>query len=388
MIAPRALKTILAEKWAADVIDFRNAAPSRYTDDSGAERIGGIAMKKSITLIGLALLLASCNPASPPETAKDRALRAGASGRELTLADMSPKNIEGTLGKPFGTAIVLEGEIVDSPRKGMRDPVFRIGRVDGEPYGNDWHIHIESYDLEFGESSDDRSLPELIVNHRYELEGYETGRFQGVPREVYRREGLGGFATMTDLVWVSDFVVFAGREVRTPQSAPTTSQPWFAVPSTSAPAMAQPEFGICDMWAESITGELGRPLGVAVKIAGEIVESPTKFGMDYPNLRVTRIADQAVAQPRVVLLTPYPRMDFGRDRFGREQGLPQLIKGHRYELEVYETGGFKGVPWDVYQREGMGGFATSDLGWVSEIVVFAGREIDPPQSAPAATQSR
>lgn len=183
-------------------------------------------MRHSIVSIVVLLSLTSCSrPAPPPETARDRALRAGASGRELTLQDMWPESITGCLGKPLGTPTKVEGLIVESPTKfGLRYPNLQVTRIDGAAVEVPFTLYLKPFPLrEFGKPYGDELFPPMTIGHWYELELYETGGFQGVPRVLNRRGGLVNFATIEHL-WVSEFVVFAGREIEQPQSAPADNR--------------------------------------------------------------------------------------------------------------------------------------------------------------------
>src|SRR5262245_8086551 len=115
-------------------------------------------MRESIALITVSILLISCNPASPPPqpaspAAASQPVPAGATGTPLTLADMQPEAIIGELGKPLGTPIRIEGEIVESPTKfGMSYPNLRVTRIAEGPVAEPLIVLLTPYDLDFGET--------------------------------------------------------------------------------------------------------------------------------------------------------------------------------------------------------------------------------------------
>lgn len=81
----------------------------------------------------------------------------------------------GKLQKPLGTVVTVQGLVVDGPFKGHEGgPNIRIQRIDGR--ATQEHIQIK-----LNADSDDPGIAQLELGRTYELKGYETGKFVGLP---------------------------------------------------------------------------------------------------------------------------------------------------------------------------------------------------------------
>ena len=111
----------------------------------------------------------------------------------VPISELGSKyELVGKLHVPFGKVVVLQGVIVDGPFIGYEGgPNLRVQRIDGVATQEDIQIQVLPYFGEFGKKRHDgKELPKLEFGKSYEMEGYESGRYVGVPDEAYRRAGL------------------------------------------------------------------------------------------------------------------------------------------------------------------------------------------------------
>jgi len=94
----------------------------------------------------------------------------------------------GKLHAPLGKLITVVGVVVEGPFKGYEGgPNLRVQQIQGKYYQKDIQICLSPYFTDWGESA---ALPKLKNGETYEMEGYETGGFVGVPHEAYSKAGL------------------------------------------------------------------------------------------------------------------------------------------------------------------------------------------------------
>jgi hypothetical protein len=96
----------------------------------------------------------------------------------------------GKLGEPLGTVLTLQGVVNDGPHKGPESgPNIYIRRINGRSTQEYIRVPVHPYfRLRFGETDlPGKSLPKLELGDTYEFEGFESGRFVGVPWDAYER---------------------------------------------------------------------------------------------------------------------------------------------------------------------------------------------------------
>jgi hypothetical protein len=101
--------------------------------------------------------------------------------------------LTGKMHKPLGSVITVQGVAVDGPEKGYEGgPNLRVQRIDGRATQEDIQIVLQPYFNKWGDRAvdDGHALPELTTGTTYELEGYETGGFVGIPTDAYKRAGV------------------------------------------------------------------------------------------------------------------------------------------------------------------------------------------------------
>jgi hypothetical protein len=103
------------------------------------------------------------------------ALRAG--DKPIDVPIESPQfRLIGRLGEPLGKVLTLQGVVIDGPSKGYEGgPNLRVQRINGRATLDDILIKLQ---VLFGRLSD------LEVGKTYELKGYQTGEFVGIPDEA------------------------------------------------------------------------------------------------------------------------------------------------------------------------------------------------------------
>ena len=114
--------------------------------------------------------------------------------QNIPIAELGDKyRLIGKLHVPLGEVVTLQGVVVDGPFKGYEGgPNLRVQRIHGRVTQEDIQIVITPFFNDWGEESTvtGNTLPELEVGAAYEMEGYETGRFVGVPGEVLERDNM------------------------------------------------------------------------------------------------------------------------------------------------------------------------------------------------------
>lgn len=133
--------------------------------------------------------------------------------------------------------------------------------------------------------------------------------------------------------------------------------------------------------AYQLVGKLNTPFGETITVVGVVADHPNKAG-EGPYLQVRQIAGHPVDKEVEVLLKPY------LGEWGKEQSssgtarLPKLEMGKTYEMEGYETGGYRGSPGDA---EKIIGIAAQDyvFGVYEEFVVYRARRVEPLTPTPS-----
>lgn len=122
-----------------------------------------------------------------------------------------------------------------------------------------------------------------------------------------------------------------------------------------------------------LVGRLGMPMGESAKVRGLIVEGPFKGYEGGLNVVVQRL--NGVATQEIVTLRVRPYFgDWGGNLEG-DRKMPTPEVGKTFELDVYETGGYVGIPSDAYARGGIG-IQTTGHYFSSTLAVFGGAQAE------------
>ncbi len=124
----------------------------------------------------------------------------------------------GRTGEPLGKVITLQGVVAfGPPTKGYDGgPEIGVQKINGKATQRIIRLPLKAYFGEFGQSRlEGSSLPKLEHGAVYQLEGYETGGYIGIPGEAMQ---LGGVMLQTyGFGFHEEFVAVKGR--KTPAAA-------------------------------------------------------------------------------------------------------------------------------------------------------------------------
>ena len=120
----------------------------------------------------------------------------------------------GKLHVPLGAVVKVEGVVVDGPFKGNEGgPNLRIQRVGGRATQSDIQICVKEYFYEWGAKTlfGEVGLPKLENGKTYEMEGYETGGYEGTPGEAYEEANI--HLQTTGFYFWEELVVYKAKEI-------------------------------------------------------------------------------------------------------------------------------------------------------------------------------
>jgi hypothetical protein len=112
----------------------------------------------------------------------------------VPISELGQKyELVGKLHVPIGKLTLIEGVAVEGPFKGYEGgPNLRVQRIDGRFTQEDIQIVISPYWGKWGDTSFllKYHLPKLEMGRTYQMEGYETGEFVGIPDKAYELGGI------------------------------------------------------------------------------------------------------------------------------------------------------------------------------------------------------
>ncbi len=121
----------------------------------------------------------------------------------------------GKLHVPLGEVVTVEGVVVEGPFKGYEGGFnLRAQCIQGMATQEDIQIAIRPYFNNWGDKAPHGgpALPELKVGATYEMEGYSTGGFVGVPGEAYKKAGV--MIQTTGHYFREEFVVIKAKAIK------------------------------------------------------------------------------------------------------------------------------------------------------------------------------
>ena len=130
---------------------------------------------------------------------------------EIQVGDIGNKvTLIGRLGKPIGTVVTIEGQLISEPKQGKSGQIsaaLRVNKVDGKPLEK-----AQVVGLIFRASA---GLPSAHANEIIQLTGYESGAFIGTPDAA--RDLLGKDASPLDWKFQSTIYVIKLPVAETPK---------------------------------------------------------------------------------------------------------------------------------------------------------------------------
>lgn len=109
--------------------------------------------------------------------------------QNIPISELGSKyELIGKLHTPLGHIITIQGIAVEGPFKGYEGgPNLRIQRIEWNYTQEDIQIVIKPFLQEWGEdaTAGGETLPKLEMGQTYEMVGYETGGYEGVPGEAF-----------------------------------------------------------------------------------------------------------------------------------------------------------------------------------------------------------
>ena len=99
----------------------------------------------------------------------------------------------GKLQSPLGDVIQVEGVVVEGPFKGYEGgPNLHPQRIQGHATQRDIQIALSPYFNDWGKEAlaGGHALPKLEMGKTYQLEGFETGGYVGIPGQAYEKAGI------------------------------------------------------------------------------------------------------------------------------------------------------------------------------------------------------
>ena len=126
----------------------------------------------------------------------------------------------GKLHAPLGEVIQVEGIVVEGDDKGYEDgPNLRVQRIQGRVVRQDIQIKLHPYFIEWGKTAE---LPKLEFGKTYQMEGYETGGYIGIPRKAYKNAGIS--LQTSDHYFRTQFVAYKAKLIAPLRFKPADSQ--------------------------------------------------------------------------------------------------------------------------------------------------------------------
>ncbi len=126
-----------------------------------------------------------------------------AGDKMITLSELSSTKIMGSLGRPLGAVVTIDGMVVDDYYRKLKsdegETLLKVEKVDGKALPGETIIPLHM--------APSGSIKMPAPGFRFRYKGYETGGFTGVPEEAFRyvpRVATEGFHFKTYFLIISE----------------------------------------------------------------------------------------------------------------------------------------------------------------------------------------
>jgi hypothetical protein len=202
----------------------------------------------------------------------------------------------GRLHVPLGDVVVVQGVVVLGQPKGHEKRWnLQVSRVNGVATQEDILMPMSAYSGDWNEESKLINLPQTPrPGDTYEMEGFETGEFEGTPRKAYASAGL--LRQDTSFEFCEALVVYRAKRIDPVRAAPSEFKDRRALISGVAHNDKGRAVLSGDSW--SVVVDFRQPwpkdvLGREVETYGLYVPSSTnEFALRDGIWRLTRLNDQ------------------------------------------------------------------------------------------------
>lgn len=101
---------------------------------------------------------------------------------QISIYDLNPSNVIGSLGKPLGTIVTIEGTVVGDDYTQLKEDsgetLLKIEKVDGKKLNKAVVLHVQIIPIV--------SVKIPQKGTKFKLAGYETGGFIGIPEGAFK----------------------------------------------------------------------------------------------------------------------------------------------------------------------------------------------------------
>jgi hypothetical protein len=216
----------------------------------------------------------------------------------------------------------VAGVVVEGEFKGYEGGMnLRVQRIGGRYYQDEIQIVLKPFFYDWGEDATvgGDALPKLEIGKTYEMEGYETGGFVGVPGEVFKRGAV--VIQTTGHYFRHHFVVTKAKPVESISFSPRMFEGEKALISGNAKTVEGDSAMVGDDWVVVVARGTGWPDDVE----GKMIES---YGLYNPD--ATWKEDPKPASKKFDLVDGWWRLVHLEDQVGRKvslRGMAQSVNG-------------------------------------------------------------
>jgi hypothetical protein len=275
----------------------------------------------------------------------------------LVLHGAEPQNIPveqlgkayqlvGKLHVPLGDVVHVEGVVVEGPFKGYEGgPNLRAQRIQGRATQQDIQIPIHPYITDWGKDgfAGGHTLPKLEMGKTYQMEGYETGGYIGIPGRAHEKAGV--TVQTAEHYFRTQLVVYKAKRIEPLRFTPADFQGRRALMQGTACTRDHQSVMEADGWSVLVVPKAAWP----EHVEGKLIET---YGLYNPDANVY---NPNVKQKRFALLDGTWRLVRLEDQLGR----PVELRGRARSSN--------GVWWFHYRGTDMYVENMAELpGWTSE----------------------
>lgn len=227
----------------------------------------------------------------------------------------------GKLHSPLGKMIKVVGVVVEGEFKGHEGGLnLRVQNMQGRYYQDDIQTVLDLSLLLGDDLEEDADLPELKIGETYEMEGYQTGSFVGIPDEALKQMKF--IPQTTGHYFRQEFVVIKAKPAKSISYSPGMFSDRKALMNGIAKSIDGDSVLVGDGWIVKVK----RGEKWADDIEGKKIESYGMYKSDPPKKEVSDIVvkkfDLVDGSCRLVAL---------EDQIGKKvclRGMAQSTNGH------------------------------------------------------------